>query len=185
MPRDHPALGSITMNFAANLLGLDNAATPLGLRAMEELDGLNPRPGVATNAMCMLMAMNAAGLTLVPTTVIGVLIAVHARNPAAIIAPTLVAGFLLAFTLSWDDVVITSLLAGAGVNTLPTLVFSSVKFGLSPKINALATLIVVVVTTGVLVANRVMLRQRKPAEPQEEPVRPPPAWTDAPATAAD
>lgn len=102
-----------------------------------------------------------------------------------IIAPTLVAGFLLAFTLSWDDVVITSLLAGAGVNTLPTLVFSSVKFGLSPKINALATLIVVVVTTGVLVANRVMLRQRKPAEPQEEPVRPPPAWTDAPATAAD
>ena len=55
-----------------------------------------------------------------------------------IIAPTLVAGFLLAFTLSWDDVVLTSLLAGAGVNTLPTLVFSSVKFGLSPKINALA-----------------------------------------------
>jgi putrescine transport system permease protein len=102
-----------------------------------------------------------------------------------IIAPTLVAGFLLAFTLSWDDVVITSLLAGAGVNTLPTLVFSSVKFGLSPKINALATLIVVVVTTGVLVANRVMLRQRKPVQPQDEPVRPPPAWTDAPATAAD
>jgi spore maturation protein SpmA len=91
VPRDHPALGSITMNFAANLLGLDNAATPLGLRAMEELDSLNPHPGVATNAMCMLLAMNAAGLTLVPTTVIGVLIAVHSRNPAAIIAPTMVA----------------------------------------------------------------------------------------------
>ena len=91
VPKDHPALGAITMNFAANLLGLDNAATPLGLRAMEELETLNPRPGVATNAMCMLLAMNTSGLTLVPTTVIGVLIAVHARNPTAVIAPTLAA----------------------------------------------------------------------------------------------
>ena len=91
VPKNHPALGSITMNFAANLLGLDNAATPLGLRAMEELESLNPNPGVATNAMCMLLAMNASGLTLVPTTVIGVLIAVHSRNPTAIIAPTLMA----------------------------------------------------------------------------------------------
>ena len=91
VPKTHPALGSITMNFAANLLGLDNAATPLGLRAMEELESLNPNPGVATNAMCMLMAMNASGLTLVPTTVIGVMIAVHSRNPTAVIAPTLLA----------------------------------------------------------------------------------------------
>jgi spore maturation protein SpmA len=91
VPRDHPALGAITMNFAANLLGLDNAATPLGLRAMEELESLNPRPGVATNAMCMLLAMNTSGLTLVPTTVIGVMIAAHSRNPTAVIAPTLVA----------------------------------------------------------------------------------------------
>lgn len=91
VPRDHPALGSITMNFAANLLGLDNAATPLGLKAMEELESLNPRPGTATNAMCMLMAMNTSGLTLIPTTVIGVMIAVHSRNPTAVIAPTLLA----------------------------------------------------------------------------------------------
>jgi putrescine transport system permease protein len=75
-----------------------------------------------------------------------------------IIAPTLIAGYLLAFTLSWDDVVLTSLLAGAGVNTLPTLVFSSVKFGISPKIYALATLIVAAVTTGVITANRFMVR---------------------------
>ena len=67
----------------------------------------------------------------------------------------------MAFTLSWDDVVLTSLLAGAGVNTLPTLVFSSVKFGLSPKINALATLIVLVVTVGVLTANRLMLAAQR------------------------
>lgn len=91
VPRDHPALGSITMNFAANLLGLDNAATPLGLKAMQELQSLNPNPAVATNAMCMLLAMNTSGLTLVPTTVIGVLIAVHSKNPTAIIAPTLAA----------------------------------------------------------------------------------------------
>lgn len=91
VPRGHPALGSITMNFVANLLGLDNAATPLGLRAMEELESLNPDPGTATNAMCMLLAINTSGLTLVPTTVIGVLIAVHSKNPTAVIAPTLVA----------------------------------------------------------------------------------------------
>lgn len=78
-----------------------------------------------------------------------------------IIGPTVAAGFLLAFTLSWDDVVLTSLLAGAGVNTLPTLVFSSVKFGLSPKINALATLIVLAVTMGILIVNRMMFRARR------------------------
>jgi putrescine transport system permease protein len=100
-----------------------------------------------------------------------------------IVAPTLVAGFLLAFTLSWDDVVITSLLAGAGVNTLPTLVFSSVKFGLSPKINALATLIVLVVTAGVLLANRVMLRQRRTAAPSAEPAEVPPPWSGSPSRA--
>ena len=91
VPKDHPALGSVTMNLAANMLGLDNAATPLGLRAMEELQTLNPHPETATNAMCMLLAMNTSSLTLVPTTVIGVLIAVHSKNPTAIIAPTIVA----------------------------------------------------------------------------------------------
>jgi spore maturation protein SpmA len=91
IPKGHPALGAITMNFTANLLGLDNAATPLGLRAMEELQSLNPTPGVATNAMCMLLAMNTSNLTLIPTTVIAVLISVHAPNPTAIIAPTLLA----------------------------------------------------------------------------------------------
>lgn len=91
VPKDHPALGSITMNLAANMLGLDNAATPLGLKAMEELQTLNPRPDTASNAMCMLLAMNTSSLTLVPTTVIGVMLSVHARNPTAVIAPTLAA----------------------------------------------------------------------------------------------
>ena len=91
VPADHPALGSITMNFAANLLGLDNAATPLGLRAMSELDSLNKNPGVATNAMCMLLAINTSGVTLIPATVIALLVSVHSRNPTAIIATSLVA----------------------------------------------------------------------------------------------
>ncbi len=78
-----------------------------------------------------------------------------------IIAPAIMASFLLSFTLSWDDVVLTSLLAGAGVNTLPTVVFSSVKFGLSPKINALATIIVLIVTVGVMTANRLMMKAQK------------------------
>ena len=91
VPADHPALGSITMNFTANLLGLNNAATPLGLRAMEELESLNPHPGIATNAMCMLLAINTSNLTLIPTTVIALLISVHSKNPTAIIGTTLVA----------------------------------------------------------------------------------------------
>jgi spore maturation protein SpmA len=91
VPPDHPALGSITMNFAANLLGLSNAATPLGLKAMAELESLNPRPGVATNAMCMLLAINSSNLTLIPATAIAVLASVHAKNPTAIVATSLLA----------------------------------------------------------------------------------------------
>ena len=70
-----PAMGAIMLNVAANILGLNNAATPLGLRAMSELEKLNPRPGVATNAMCMLLAINTSSITLIPVTVIGLLAA--------------------------------------------------------------------------------------------------------------
>ena len=60
VPADHPAMGSMVMNMAANMLGLGNAATPLGLRAMRDLETLNPHPGVATNAMCTFLAINTA-----------------------------------------------------------------------------------------------------------------------------
>ncbi len=66
VPRDHPALGMIALNLAANMLGLGNAATPLGLKAMEELQKLNPTEDTATNSMCMLLAMNTASVTLMP-----------------------------------------------------------------------------------------------------------------------
>jgi spore maturation protein SpmA len=91
VPPDHPAMGSIIMNMAANILGLNNAATPLGLRAMDELEQLNPRPGVASNAMCMLLAINTSSITLIPVTVIGILALNHGTNPTIIIGTSLAA----------------------------------------------------------------------------------------------
>jgi len=91
VPPDHPALGAIVMNVSANILGLGNAATPLGLRAMSELDKLNPRPGVATNAMCMLLAINTSSITLIPVTAIAFLAAAKGKNPTVIIGTSLAA----------------------------------------------------------------------------------------------
>jgi len=85
VPPNHPAMGSMVMNIAANMLGLGNAATPLGLRAMADLETLNPRPGVATNAMCTFLAINTASIQLVPTTAIGLLAIAGATNPTAIV----------------------------------------------------------------------------------------------------
>ncbi len=91
VPPDHPAMGAIIVNMAANILGLNNAATPLGLRAMSELESLNKRPGVATNAMCMLLAINTSSITLIPVTVIAVLVAAGSKNPTVIIGTSLAA----------------------------------------------------------------------------------------------
>ena len=91
VPPDHPAMGAIIVNMAANILGLNNAATPLGLRAMSELETLNKRQGVATNAMCMLLAINTSSVTLIPVTVIAVLVAAGSKNPTAIIGTSLAA----------------------------------------------------------------------------------------------
>jgi spore maturation protein SpmA len=91
VPADHPAMGAIILNVAANILGLNNAATPLGLRAMNELESLNRRPGVATNAMCMLLAINTSSITLIPVTVIGLLTLAHGKNPTAVIGTALAA----------------------------------------------------------------------------------------------
>lgn len=91
VPPNHPAMGAIIVNMAANILGLNNAATPLGLRAMNELEKLNSRAGVATNAMCMLLAINTSSITLIPVTVIAVLVAAGGRNPTVIIGTSLAA----------------------------------------------------------------------------------------------
>ncbi|MCK5458044.1 MAG: spore maturation protein, partial [Melioribacteraceae bacterium] len=89
VPPDHPAMGSIIMNIAANMLGLGNAATPFGLKAMEELDSLNKNKGTATNAMVTFLAVNTAGLTLIPVTAIAIRAASGSSNPAIIIGTSI------------------------------------------------------------------------------------------------
>src|SRR5262245_64411236 len=92
VPADHPAMGAMVMNFTTNLLGLGNAATPFGLKAMVELDRLNRRPGVATDAMAMFLAMNASHLQLMPPTgTMMIRAAAGSANPAGIWLPTLIA----------------------------------------------------------------------------------------------
>ena len=89
IPKDSHAIGDIAMNFSANAFGLTNAATPIGIKAMEELQKQNIDKKSASNAMCMLLAMNTAGFQLIPATVIAVLIGIGYKNPTSIIAPTL------------------------------------------------------------------------------------------------
>ncbi|HTO69675.1 MAG TPA: nucleoside recognition domain-containing protein [Myxococcota bacterium] len=91
VPAEHPALGAIVLNLAANVLGLGNAATPFGLLAMRELERLNPRPGVATNSMALFLALNTAGLAVLPLGAIAVRASLGSANAAGIVAPSLVA----------------------------------------------------------------------------------------------
>ena len=91
VPAGHPAMGSMLMNIAANMLGLNNAATPLGLRAMRDLESLNRYPGVATNAMCTFLAINTSSVQLIPMTVVAILAAAGSKNPSAIIGTAFLA----------------------------------------------------------------------------------------------
>ena len=89
LPPDSPAVGDIAMNFTANAFGLANAATPFGIRAMENMQGVNKDKKTASNSMCLFLGMNTAGFQLIPTTVLAVLIGIGYKNPTEIIAPTL------------------------------------------------------------------------------------------------
>lgn len=93
VPVDSPAAGAMLMNIAANMLGLDNAATPLGIKAMKELQKLNGQKDTASNAMCMFLALNVSCLTLLPATVIGWRVTYHSQNPTAFWFPMLIAMF--------------------------------------------------------------------------------------------
>ncbi len=95
VPRQHPAMGHMMMNFSANLLGLDNAATPFGLKAMESLQELNPRKDTASNAQIMFLVLHASGLTLIPVSIIAMRAAVKpaAANPTDIFIPCMIATF--------------------------------------------------------------------------------------------
>ena len=91
VPPDHPAMGAMILNLSANALGLGNAATPFGIRAMQELDRLNPKKGTATNSMALFMAINTSSVTLLPTGVIALRAAAGSSDPAAILPTTLFA----------------------------------------------------------------------------------------------
>jgi spore maturation protein A len=94
VPPEHPAAGAIVLALAANMLGLNNAATPLGIKAMEELQTLNPDKDSATNPMVTFLAMTTSGVQLIPATMIGVLAAAGSQQPTAIIAPSIVSTFV-------------------------------------------------------------------------------------------
>jgi spore maturation protein SpmA len=150
VPNDHPAMGSMLMNMAANMLGLGNAATPLGLRAMRDLERLNPHPGTATNAMCTFLAINTSSVQLIPTTAIAILVAAGATNPTRIVGTSLLA------TLCAATVAITMVkllekvpLFGIKPNDVPLQQEPAVKSEAIPMVAEL---------------------------PVEEPVRRPPLW---------
>ena len=91
IPPEHPAIGAMVLNIAANWLGLSNAATPLGLKAMEELQKINPHKDTATNAMATFLALNTGSITLIPATIIGVRVTLGSSNPSEIIGTTIFA----------------------------------------------------------------------------------------------
>jgi spore maturation protein SpmA len=125
IPKDHPAVGSIMMNFSANMLGLDNSATPLGLKAMKEMQELNPDKETASNAQIMFLALNTAGLTIIPIGVLSILAQYNSTNPTGVFIPILIttfssalfALFLVAFKQRinlFKPIVIAYILTGLG-----------------------------------------------------------------------
>lgn len=89
IPKGHPALGSIMLNFSANMLGLDNAATPAGLRAMSQLQEINPEKDKASNAQIMFLVLNASGLTIIPVSILAARAGAHSTNPTSVFIPIL------------------------------------------------------------------------------------------------
>ncbi|MFL9484089.1 nucleoside recognition domain-containing protein [Chitinophagaceae bacterium LWZ2-11] len=94
LPKDHPAYGHMMMNFSANLMGLDNAATPFGLKAMESLQSLNPDKNKASNSQLMFLCLHASGLTLIPVSIIAARASLNAKNPTDIFIPCMIATFV-------------------------------------------------------------------------------------------
>jgi spore maturation protein SpmA len=137
IPKDHPAMGSILMNYSANMLGLDNAATPLGLKAMNELQEINPNKDQASNAMIMFLTLNTAGFTIIPVSIIAFRATAHAANPTDIFLPLLIATYggmisgliLVTFIqkIKWDFVLTSWVLGIVGFISGLTLLFSNMS----------------------------------------------------------
>lgn len=105
IPKNHPAMGSIFMNIAANMLGLDNAATPLGLKAMSQLQELNPQKDTATNPMIMFLVLNTSGLTIIPVSIMNYRAQLGAAHPTDVFIPILITTFIATLV----GVIVTSL----------------------------------------------------------------------------
>lgn len=144
VPAEHPAMGSMLMNMAANMLGLSNAATPLGIRAMEDLEKLNPRPGTASNAMCTFLAINTSSIQLIPVTAVGILAVNKSVNPSAIIGTS-----FMATTVAF----IAAIVVVKFLEKLP-------MFQLRP------------VTVGEIKSKAAEFNTTKEAEPKPEPLKP-------------
>lgn len=135
IPKDHPAMGSILMNYSANMLGLDNAATPLGLKAMNELQEINPNKDQASNAMIMFLTLNTAGFTIIPVSIIAFRATAGAANPTDIFLPLLIATYggmiagLIVCTfiqkIKWDFVLTAWVLGIIGFISGLTFLFST------------------------------------------------------------
>lgn len=97
LDKNSPALAAISMNMLANILGLANAATPLGLKAMSELDKLNPKKGTASDEMCMFVVLNTASIQLIPSTLIAIRSSLGSQNPSEIILPVWITSVITAF----------------------------------------------------------------------------------------
>lgn len=145
VPPEHPAMGSMLMNIAANMLGLGNAATPLGLRAMKDLESLNPRPGTATNAMCTFLAINTSGIQLIPVTAIAILAANGSTNPTSIVGTSIicttcacVAGILMAKFLG--SLPIFRLAAGEKISEIKKVEADHIPSVQKPAVTEAATL---------------------------------------------
>ncbi|MDG5815635.1 nucleoside recognition domain-containing protein [Chitinispirillales bacterium ANBcel5] len=121
VPAEHPAMSAIIMNMAANMLGLGNAATPMGIKAMTELDKLNPQKDTASNAMCLFLAINTSSVTILPLGVISVRAAAGATTPASILLPAIMATFCSTLTA----VVVSKLLSKRSPN--PAQISDSLK----------------------------------------------------------
>lgn len=104
VPPDHPAMGAIILNLSANVLGLGNAATPFGMKAMQDLQELNQESDEASEAMCTFLALNTSCLTLIPATIIGIRLSFNSSDPTEIVGPCIFAtaiGMILAVSLDY------------------------------------------------------------------------------------
>jgi spore maturation protein SpmA len=161
VPKDHPATGHMVMNFSANFLGLDNAATPFGLKAMESLQSLNEKKDTASDAQIMFLVLQTAGLTLIPLTVMAQRAVLGAKDPSDIFIPTLIAtyaGTFIAFTalaikqrIRVFDPVIFAWVGGI-TTAITALVFYFIVFLTKPEIQQVSKLVSNFILLGTIVA---------------------------------